>query len=422
MSESSRRWRSSETEDRLLHSSPPLLQDPSFCSLPLPTASVRHLETRVPHGSIISDAPWLYIFSGPPFHATPAAFRLRCTSLATAAYTFATSQQMAVIDSDSAESPSEPVQHPQVTLSVARREQIYAATLLRSDFQQEATLVSRLWRQHEEAAVDPAGRIRERFCMALRMAAWCEERELSCVIFPLFAAVSMLPRLHFLGQDIVARVLALRRVSTVVVDAGLALPTPSSNRRITDVSSLSGTHQHQSDGPSRTVHNYRHLVNVHAELDWMQRRNEVQELEALIRDIQTTYQPGWTPSWLPSSPSEMSGVLAAHHGYVVFIMPGQDSCDVTLCDETLVNGPRAVLRLPNVSVAKLERLAMQMAAARATDTPRGIRLVGPKSQTPTGEIVLAELWEVLVHPIIRGLGLNVCPPSLYLNVSYLCVT
>jgi hypothetical protein len=327
-----------------------------------------------------------------------------------------------VIDSDSAESPSEPVQHPQVTLSVARREQIYAATLLRSDFQQEATLVSCLWRQHEEAAVDPAGRMRERFCMALRMAAWCEERELSCVIFPLFAAVSMLPRLHFLGQDIVARFLALRRVSTVVVDAGLALPTPSSNRRITDVSPLSGTHQHQGDGPSRTVYNYRYLVNVHAELDWMQRRNEAQELEALIRDIQTTYQPGWTPSWLPSSPGEMSGVLEAHHGYVVFIMPGQDSCDVTLCDETLVNGPRAVLRLPNVSIAKLERLAMQMAAARAADTPRGIRFVGPKSHTPTGEIVLAELWEILVHPIIRGLGLNVCPPSLYVSVSHLCVT
>jgi hypothetical protein len=293
--------------------------------------------------------------------------------------------------------------------TVADLERSRANALVRSTLRQETDLLSRAMQHHQEMIDDPAGRMRERFCMTLLLSAWCEEMNLPAVWIPYYAVTSMLPRLGFLGADIVNRMMARRRVNTPMVDTSQWSATghPHAIGTLPTQPSEDGSQKPAIDARKR-------LLDWNADLDWVQRRQEAQELHAIVQDIVTTrYSSSTSPVWLPPSLHEMAARLAAHDGHLIYLVPDKSSCDVILFDGTSAKGPRT-LHLPHLPIARLARLSGQLMAARAesratlasTDTLRKMVIVGPRRRVGTSA-ALAELWEILVHPIIEAFGFQV---------------
>jgi hypothetical protein len=298
--------------------------------------------------------------------------------------------------------------HHESVTAIFHLDGTWANTLQRSDLRQEAQLLSRALQHHQERIEDPAGRMRERFCMMLRIGAWCEEMNLSTVWMPYSAAVAMLPRLHSLGPNILTCILALRRVNAPVAAASLR-PSADSSGVINTLPA-----QHTKDtSPETAVRTRTHLLNLHVELDWMQRRQEAQELEAIVQDtLKIHHGLEVLPAWLPPSLDEKLARLSAHNGHLIYLVCDLNSCNIVLFDGTTVNGGRT-LRLPGLSITRLKQLATQLSVARAESrartemsSERKMMIVGPRRHVGT-RAVLAELWKILVHPIIKAFGFQV---------------
>jgi hypothetical protein len=285
--------------------------------------------------------------------------------------------------------------------TIVRLEGAWANTLIRSNLRQEANILSRALQYHQEMVEDPAGRMRERFCMMLRLSSRSEDIDWPGISFPYSSVVAMLPRLRFLGSDVTNRVLARRRVNTPVVAASL-WPSTSNPRRVGRTSTLHD--KDRNEGHPEDVR--KHVLDtIRVELDWVQRREEAQELEALIQDI--AGQLDRPPDWLPTTYPEMVAQLAAYKGYFAYLVAAQDFCDIVLVGCTSTPGPRH-LRLPGLSLACLKRLAAQFTTAHAdsragvnTGTSRKIVMVGPGPRVTT-DSALEDLWRLLIHPIMKG--------------------
>jgi hypothetical protein len=290
--------------------------------------------------------------------------------------------------------------------AIVRLDGAWANTLIRSNLRQECNILSRALQYHQEMVEDPAGRMRERFCMILRLSALSEEVDWAGVLLPYSGVVAMLPRLRFLGSDVTNRVLARRRVNTPVVAASL---WPSTNNP-RGVGGTSAPHdKDRNEGHPEDVR--KHILNAIVKLDWVQRREEAQELEALIHDV--AGQLGRPPDWLPSTCPELAAQLAAHNGCFAYLVAAQDFCEVVLVDGTSIRVPRN-LRLAGLSLARLQRLAAQLTTAHAADsrsgvdtgTLRKIMMMGPRPRVTT-DSALEDLWRLLIHPIMKGFGFEV---------------
>jgi hypothetical protein len=268
-----------------------------------------------------------------------------------------------------------------------------------------ADLLSRAWRHHQEAVEDPAGRMRERYCMALRLGALCEELDLRSLFMPYSVIVGMLPRLRFLGQDAVDRVLALRRVNLAMGSASTCT-RPSDTKSLLHPDMLLRTIQQQA------LANHGQLFNDGTELDWVQRRHQAQALEELIQAIQIPQSPCITA--LPSSFNDIARVLKIYNGYFAYVAPHPTCCDIIFFDPRQTStGPR-MMRLPSFTISQVKRLNLNMETAQADsrkildEVNRKVVMVGPKPMGEAVETVLAELWRILVHPVLTQCNLKVC--------------
>jgi hypothetical protein len=298
---------------------------------------------------------------------------------------------------------SRQTQLDEAALTVTRVEQAHISSFLRTNIQQEALLSSHALYQTQVALNDPSGRIRQRLLMLLRYSAWAEEHEFYAVPLLYSQLVSLLPRLPFLGQSLVQRILSLRRVNAAAARAGLA-PSAGSAFSLP----LDSEHRLTHEDPAK-----RGLCED-IESDWVQRRHEAQELESLVQDIQTAHSPGWRLQYsLPASLDEMATILRTHNSCFIYCLFAEDYCNIALFDRDCVeSGPRT-LRFPDFTLARrnqiMARLNVACTVSRAArdNVQRKIRFVGPQRQTETVEQILAELWTALVQPILAGFDIQV---------------
>jgi hypothetical protein len=289
----------------------------------------------------------------------------------------------------------------------------------------------KVWKTYHRAVCHPAssGRARERFKTCLRWASHALSRGFTSQALTAYScAINMLPRVVFLGEDIIGRIEALRQVNGLASSsASTALSLGRISVAIMFLEQSRGILWHQSfQTKYATLRDLPHILRIrfrsatheleHMEdVAWTKKRHAAQELDHVLLNIRRL--PNFERFLLPPLLEEITREVCIRAGFAVVIITSGVHCDVVM-----IGGPdgHTHLRLETLNTTRVRGLARRFTSTCATarsgsgNILRGIKKVeatisdSSHPQSSHEEIdVLAELWQDLVRPILQHMNLLV---------------
>jgi hypothetical protein len=293
--------------------------------------------------------------------------------------------------------------------------------------------LSKAWGLYHKAAWttgadSSSGGARQRFQVCLRWATQAMSRGHMKEAFAAYSvAIELLPRVVFLGEEVIGRIEALRQVNGLAASSvAVALALGNVSMAVQFLECTRGvlwlqffrTRTEQLSSIPITLRD--RFLKLNRSLDaadslmWSVRRQTAVELHKVVGEIRT--YPNLGRFLLPPLLDDITRALVLHDGYALVLIPGKSSCNVIVLG--VPEGP-TVLTLNEINFVRIKSLrqgfltSCTVARKAPHDILRGIRREEVDRRAnldPTG--LLSELWISIVQPIFYRLGLLVSQPTL----------
>jgi hypothetical protein len=293
--------------------------------------------------------------------------------------------------------------------------------------EQDEDFLKRAWTIYQDAVAVTTGRVRQRFqaCMRWSSAAG-SSGYLSEACKAYNCAVDILPKVVFLGEDVVGRIEALRQVSGLAsssVATALSLNNvPAAIDFLEKTRGILSLQSFQKRAPQlrllpkdlrdKFVNRTIELEKAHR-LQWSTRRHMAEDIEHILSDIRcyTGFE------YFPHFPilGELEKALQDDGNYAVVIVPSEGFCDIVMLGMT---SGHSHMRISSGNLANLLSLSTdfistidttQQSRRKTSGTLRRIDMVGaatPEEIEKSMMLFLEELWTNLMRPILEQLGIN----------------
>jgi tetratricopeptide (TPR) repeat protein len=298
------------------------------------------------------------------------------------------------------------------------------ALTTRSTLVEDDQLLDEVWRKYEEAVGDISGRPRERFFAALKWANCAQERGIQTMALTAYRhAIELLPRLAYLGHDIIGQLEILREINGLASAAAtVALSLGQVQSAIEMLEQSRGIHWNrelQLRPPTDQL-----PEDVKKQLDQIcrslndegltaaGRREKAEELNVILRHIRST--AGTERFLLAPTIQDLNLITRDLQATLAVIIPGETGCYAILIGVS--NDPKSI-RL-SITASRLEEMTKRVTSlqsivgVRRRDS-RKVQFSALQSSQESiyssylNEI-LSELWETVARPILGALKLEVC--------------
>jgi tetratricopeptide (TPR) repeat protein len=298
------------------------------------------------------------------------------------------------------------------------------ALTIRSTLFQDDQLLDDVWRKYEEAVGDIGGRPRERFFAALKWANCAQEKGIQTMALTAYRhAIELLPRLAYLGHDVIGQLEILREVNGLASAAAtVALSLGQAETAIEMLEQSRGIHWNrelQLRPPTDQL-----PEDVKKQLDQIcrslndegmttaGRREKAEELNGILRHIRST--AGTERFLLAPTIQDLNLITRDIQAALAVVIPGETGCYAILIGVS--NNPSSI-RL-SITASRLEEMTKRITSlqsivgVRRRDS-RKVQFSALQSSQESiyssylNEI-LSELWETVARPILGALKLEVC--------------
>jgi tetratricopeptide (TPR) repeat protein len=279
------------------------------------------------------------------------------------------------------------------------------------------------WSQYSALASELSARPRDRYQTTLHWIRDAESvRDNAQASSAYRSAINLLPHLGYIGQDAITRREALSHARGIACQAAAHELTSENTDTAIELleqgrsvfwTQLLRLRSPQDVAPVEDTAQIDHLVQElrkTEDTDWAGRRRKAEELDALIACIRK--KSGYGHFMAPRPFADLMTAVDGLDGHVVILIPSDSVCDVVVLGATS-GSSRTHLRLPAVNVENLQMMSDLLRSAadheRRGDDTRGMKKV--PSTTKAGpsrdDVVLGNLWDALVKPVVETLQLKV---------------
>jgi tetratricopeptide (TPR) repeat protein len=290
------------------------------------------------------------------------------------------------------------------------------------------------WSQYSALASDLSARPRERYRAVMHWIRDAESAHDSNQASSAYrSAIDLLPHLGYIGQDAITRREALSHARGIACQAAAhELASDNTDTAIELLeqgrsvfwTQLLRLQSPQDVAPVEFLTQVDYLVQElrkTEDTNWAGRRRKAEELDALIASIRN--KSGYEHFMAPRPFADLMTAVDGLDGHVVILIPSGSVCDVVILGATS-GSSRTHLRLPAVNVGSLQIMSDSLRSAadhqRKGDDARGMKKVPPtaKAGPSQDEVVLRQLWDTLVKPIVKTLQLTVSTSAASNESSY----